>query len=76
MRDRLNVIIDLLLPPLVAVIGALLIGAVLLILLGANPLEGYAALIEGAFGSTNALAETIVKATPLLLVALGQVPVP
>jgi simple sugar transport system permease protein len=27
--------------------------------------------LEGAFGSTNALADTLVKATPLLLVALG-----
>jgi simple sugar transport system permease protein len=36
-----------------------------------NPLEAYKALWDGAFGSTNALAETLVKATPLLLVALG-----
>ncbi len=71
MRDRLNVLLDVLLPPLVAVTGALLIGAVMLALLGANPIEGYAALLQGAFGSTNALADTAVKATPLLLVALG-----
>jgi simple sugar transport system permease protein len=31
----------------------------------------YQALLNGAFGSTNAIAETMVKATPLLLVGLG-----
>ncbi|NTW12679.1 MAG: ABC transporter permease, partial [Anaerolineales bacterium] len=36
-----------------------------------NPIEAYAALWDGAFGSSNAFAETLVKATPLLLVALG-----
>jgi len=44
---------------------------VMLFVLGANPLEAYGALWVGAFGSTNAFAETLVKATPLLLVALG-----
>ena len=40
-------------------------------LLGANPITAYGALLNGAFGSQNALADTIVRATPLLLVALG-----
>jgi simple sugar transport system permease protein len=43
----------------------------MLLLLGANPIEAYAALVEGAFGSNNNLAETAVKAVPLLLVGLG-----
>lgn len=57
--------------PLLAVGGALLIGAVMLVALGANPLEGYQALLEGAFGSGDALIATALKATPLLLVAVG-----
>ena len=40
-------------------------------LLGANPVQAYSALLNGAFGSQNAVADTIVRATPLLLVALG-----
>ena len=52
--------------PLVAAGLALALGAVMLLLLGANPLEGSAALFRGAFGSTNALADTAVRATPLL----------
>lgn len=71
MRERLEPIIDALIPPVAAVLGALLIGAVMLAVLGANPLEGYAALFEGAFGSTNSIADTAVKATPLLLVGIG-----
>jgi simple sugar transport system permease protein len=62
--------IDALLP-VFAVVGALAVGAVMLLLLGANPVEAYGALLEGAFGSQNAVAETAVKAVPLLLVGLG-----
>ncbi len=70
MRIRLGALFDALLP-LIATLAALAIGAVMLLLLGANPLVGYAALLEGAFGSLNAIADTAVKATPLLLVGLG-----
>jgi general nucleoside transport system permease protein len=57
--------------PVFATLAALLIGAVMLLFLRVNPIEAYAALWDGAFGSANAFAETLVKATPLLLVALG-----
>jgi len=57
--------------PIIAVLLALLVGAVILLLIGANPIQAYGALINGAFGSKNALANTVVKATPLLLVGLG-----
>ena len=63
-------IIDALLP-VIATFAALAVGAVMLLLLGANPFSAYGAMAEGAFGSGNALAETAVKAVPLLLVALG-----
>ncbi len=69
-RLRLGAILDALMP-LFAVLAALLLGAVMLLILGANPLEAYGALLEGAFGSANALSETAIKATPLLLVGLG-----
>jgi general nucleoside transport system permease protein len=69
---RLDVsqVFDVLLP-VFATFAALLVGAVMLLALGANPIRAYGALIEGAFGSPNALAETAVKAVPLLLVGLG-----
>jgi general nucleoside transport system permease protein len=70
MKSRLGSLIDALLP-VFATLAALLVGAVMLIILGVNPLLAYQALIEGAFGSSNAFAETLVRATPLLLVGLG-----
>lgn len=70
MRERLNSILDSLLP-VIATLAALSVGAVMLLLLRVNPITAYGALWEGAFGSSNALAETLVKATPLLFVGLG-----
>jgi simple sugar transport system permease protein len=63
-------LVDALLP-VFATLAALIVGAIMLLLLRVNPLEAYGALWKGAFGSTNAFAETLVKATPLLLVGLG-----
>src|SRR3990172_12989572 len=57
--------------PFLAALAAFLIGGVMLWLLGANPFEAYAAMFQGAFGSLNSVADTIVKATPLMLVGVG-----
>lgn len=66
--------------PLFATLLALLVGAVMLVTLGANPLEAYSALVNGAFGSPNALADPVVKATPspslVLALAAGRVQAP
>ncbi len=70
MRSRLNSLFDAFLPVL-ATIAALAVGTVMLLILRVNPGEAYGALWEGAFGSTNAMAETLVKSVPLLLVGLG-----
>jgi len=70
MKSRLNSLVDAFLPVL-ATLAALLVGAIMLIVLKVNPLVAYKALWDGAFGSTNAIAETLVKATPFLLVGLG-----
>lgn len=59
------------LTPFLAALAAFAVGAILLLALGANPWEAYAAMFEGAFGSVNSIADTIVKATPLLFVGAG-----
>ncbi|MBI5928811.1 MAG: ABC transporter permease [Chloroflexi bacterium] len=56
---------------LLAVGAALLVGAVMIWLMDADPVKAYQALYEGAFGTTNSRAETLVKATPLLFVGIG-----
>ena len=57
--------------PVGAVAFALLIGAIMLLALDASPIEGFRALAKGAFGSSGALTETALKATPLLFVGVG-----
>jgi ABC-type uncharacterized transport system permease subunit len=59
--------------PIGAMLAAFLLGAVLIILLGADPLRAYAELIGGALGDVSGLTQSVVKATPLLLVGLGIV---
>jgi ABC-type uncharacterized transport system permease subunit len=66
MRLAMNVLL-----PLGGVVVALIIGAVMLVLLKANPLAAYSALIHGAVGTRFGLTQTLVKATPLLTVGLG-----
>jgi len=70
MQQKLGSLFDALLP-VFATLAALAVGAVMLLFLKVNPVEAYAALWDGAFGSSNAFAETLVKATPLLLVGIG-----
>jgi simple sugar transport system permease protein len=57
--------------PLGAVASSLILSGIVLIAMDANPLEAYQAIFEGAFGNFNSLTNTLAKATPLLLIALG-----
>lgn len=57
--------------PILAMLSAFLIGAVVLLFLKVNPFEAYAAIFTGVFGSMSGFTQSLVKATPLLLVGLG-----
>ncbi len=57
--------------PFAGVLVALLIGAAMLAILGANPVSAYATMAQGAVGSVSGITQSLVKATPLLLVGLG-----
>ncbi len=57
--------------PLLAALVAFFFGALMLVALGESPVEGLKALADGAFGSWDRLANTLVKATPLVLVGAG-----
>jgi simple sugar transport system permease protein len=57
--------------PIISIIVALLLGAILLAAAGVNPLETYQTMLAGAFASTDGLAGTAVKAIPLILCGLG-----
>jgi len=60
-----------LLMPLCAIVFALLVGALLIVIMGLDVTAAYPALLKGAFGSKNAIGETIVKTTPLIFTALS-----
>ncbi|HET9222484.1 MAG TPA: ABC transporter permease [Roseiflexaceae bacterium] len=57
--------------PVVAVLIALAIGAVIIAISGANPLEAYAALLRGGLGNARAIGRTLEKATPLIFGGLA-----
>ncbi len=57
--------------PLISFVASLILGGILLAVSGANPFVTYAAMFRGAFGSWRNFAETLVKATPLMLTGLG-----
>ena len=50
--------------PLAAIVLALAIGAVVILLVGNNPLEAYAALLRGMFGSPTRIAASLADHVP------------
>lgn len=59
------------LAPVWGALVGLLIGAVLMMIAGADPLATYGTMLRGAFGGPRQLTETLLKAAPLLLMGLG-----
>jgi ABC-type uncharacterized transport system permease subunit len=61
-------------PPLLAVgavVVALIIGGIILAIVGGNPFTAYAHIARASFGSLGVFSDTMVKATPLILVGLA-----
>jgi len=59
------------LSPAILIIAALLVGALLLRVAGANPWVVYRRMASVAFGSRYGWSDTTIKATPLILASLG-----
>ena len=57
--------------PALSIVVALSLAAIILVVTGANPIKVYSALIEGAFLRPDALADTLVKLTPYLLLGMA-----
>lgn len=57
--------------PLIAVILALFTGGIFLALLGVSPLEAYQEMLISSLGDMYGISETLVKAIPLALAAIG-----
>ncbi len=56
--------------PLLSILLAFGIGAIIMAALGANPAEAMKALFQGAFGSKGSIGTTLNKATPLIFTSL------
>ena len=59
-----------LLIPTLSILMAFLIGMLIIVFLGANPFLAISYLGKGAFGSTTNLANTVVRAMPLIFCGL------
>ncbi|MDD1776142.1 MAG: ABC transporter permease [Candidatus Methanomethylicus sp.] len=56
---------------LISVALALGVTSILFLATGANPILAYYYIFYGAFGNLNAIVETLVRMTPILIVSLG-----
>lgn len=56
--------------PILSILLAFLIGAIIMAALGSNPLSAMGALFKGAFGSTASIGTTLNKSIPLIFTAL------
>jgi general nucleoside transport system permease protein len=61
------------LAPLLGAAVGLVVGTLIIVASGADPLAAYAALARGALGGPRPLTETVLKATPLVIMGLGLV---
>ena len=56
---------------LFSVLFGLIVGAIIMLVFGYNPISGYIALISSAFGSMQDIGGVLTQMTPLILTALG-----
>ncbi len=71
LRTLLKPAINAILVPLLAVFTALVLGALVIKVVGGDPLAAYKGLFQGAFGSAKALSETTVWAAPYIFAGLA-----
>lgn len=65
-----NRTVNILVPAISVVLG-LIVGAIVMLVSGYSPVEGYAALVEGIFGDSYRIGETIRQITPYILAGLA-----
>lgn len=59
--------------PVLGILAGMLVGTVIFLIKGANPLVGYTALFRGALGSLENISDSLVKTIPLGLTGLAVV---
>ena len=61
------------LTPVVSVLLALIVGAIIIACLGKNPVQGYGAMLQGSLGDINKIGKTLERACPLIFTSLAAV---
>ncbi len=61
------------LTPIVSMLLALIVGAIIIACLGKSPIEGYAAMIQGSLGDMSKIGKTLERACPLIFTSLTAV---
>lgn len=56
---------------LLAILGALLVTGIFILFLGFSPIDVYASMLDGSFGSVYRFKESIIQAIPLIVASLG-----
>ncbi len=59
--------------PLIGILVGALVGSIVIIAKGVNPIAAYGALLDGAFGSMDNFASSIIKTVPLGLAGLAVI---
>lgn len=65
-----NVLIKMFIP-IISIICAFIVGAILITTIGGNPGEAFLYLFKGAFGNLTSFGKTLVKAIPLIFTGLA-----
>ena len=68
---ELRVALPKMLPQVIAILLAFLVGAVVLAVTGYSPLDAYGAMLSGAFGDVFGIGQTFTQATPIVFTALA-----
>ena len=68
--DKIKKSVTKFIVPLLSIIAAFLIGAVIMLVLGADPVKAIRYLFIGAFGSVPNIGTTLTKSTPLIFTGL------
>ncbi|QQY80272.1 simple sugar transport system permease protein [Keratinibaculum paraultunense] len=55
----------------ISILLGLIVGAIVLLIAGFNPLEAYGVMIKGVFGSPKYISWTIIRSTPLILTGIS-----
>ena len=71
LRRKLTGFADIITQPLIAVLISFFLGAIVILVIGKNPIQAYGEMIRGAFGKQVYLMNTLKRATPIIMGGLA-----